>query len=68
MDVDGYMDWVERNTDDPDTLVHIRATARDDDALSAEQREDVEQRVGTYLADHERETGETVEEDDASAE
>lgn len=57
MDLYGYIDRVENAIDDPATLEAIREEVGRDDSLSAEDRDRIDERIGTYLADHERAQG-----------
>lgn len=61
MDIDSYIDRVESNVSRPELLRAIAAEAADDAGLSTDELELVEDRVATYLADDERQTGEPGE-------
>lgn len=59
-----YADRIEERFDDPAELERIREQARNDASLSDGERERVEERVGMYLADRQRES-EPFDEDTA---
>jgi hypothetical protein len=54
MDLNGYIDWIERHVEDPDTLATIRERAAIDNELADADRGFVSERIGMYLADLER--------------
>lgn len=70
MDVNFYIDRLEQSFDDPTALLQIQAQAREDSGLDDDERQLVDSRAGTYLADLETqgEIGPGVfDEDDSDA-
>lgn len=65
MDAGGYSDWIEGNVENPDMLIGIRVRVAADRELSDVERTELDERIGMYLADLERDgTIELEDEDD----